>query len=126
MMENLDQETSAIFREQVASIIDSATGPVLLDCSRLKFIDCSGVGALLHVNKLLQANQRPLRLTGVSNKLMALLELLQINHSFELSEPAPTDARPMRVSVAKNSEMIVMTYPKPLRFACLKTQLVNG
>jgi ABC-type transporter Mla MlaB component len=51
----------------------------------LEFIDSSGVGALLHVNRLLSEDRRPVRLTGVGKKVISLLELMHVHRSFDLN-----------------------------------------
>lgn len=83
-VESLDISNSNTFREQVTPLISVSTGIVELDCSSLGFIDSSGVGALLHANKLLPVEFRPVRLTGVDPKIMALLELMHVHRSFSL------------------------------------------
>ncbi len=80
----LDIANAATFRQESSPMVEGATGPVDVDCSLLEFIDSSGVGALLHANKLLPAERRPVRLTGVGPKVLSLLELMHVHRSFEL------------------------------------------
>lgn len=84
MASSLDISNANAFREECSPFVADSTGVVELDCSRLEFIDSSGVGALLHANKLLSADRRPVRLTGVGPKIMALLELMHVHRSFDL------------------------------------------
>ena len=80
----LTSADAAEFRETARLAIESSTGMVSVECSQLEFIDSSGVGALLHLNNLLPAARRPVRLTGVSTKLMASLELMRVHRQFDL------------------------------------------
>ena len=63
--------------EQVAS----SAGPalVVLDLSRVSFIDSSGVGAIVYLFKRLKALGRSLELTGVHGQVRELLELLRVH-----------------------------------------------
>lgn len=85
--DTLDISNALAFREECSPFIEGSAGNLSLDCTSLRFIDSSGVGALLHVNKLLPADRRPARLTGVSPKVLALLELMHVHRSFAI-EPA--------------------------------------
>lgn len=80
----LDISNAIAFREECTPLIESSEGNVSLNCEALKFIDSSGVGALLHINKLLPADRRPVRLVGVESKVLALLELMHVHRSFQL------------------------------------------
>jgi anti-sigma B factor antagonist len=84
MVDTLDRLTAAEFREQASPILAASCGPVEVDCKMLEFIDSSGVGAFLHANKLLPAERRPVRLTGVGTKILTLLELMHVHRSFDL------------------------------------------
>ncbi|MCX6878515.1 MAG: STAS domain-containing protein [Verrucomicrobia bacterium] len=75
---------AAQFREEVDRAMVAATGRVEVDCSRLDFIDSSGVGALLHMVKLLPVGRPPVRLTGVGPKVLANLELMCVHRIFDL------------------------------------------
>lgn len=84
MAGNLDISNAGAFREEASPLVAASTGLVEVDCTEMEFIDSSGVGALLHVNKLLPAERRPIRLIGVGRKVMTLLELMHVHRSFEL------------------------------------------
>jgi len=84
MVESLIRVDSPTFKKEADSLILASTGRVVLDCSRLEFIDSSGVAALLHANKLLPAERSPVRLTGVGKKVLTILEMMCVHRSFDL------------------------------------------
>lgn len=84
LVESLDQAGSPEFREVAAAAIASSEGRVVIDCSKLDFIDSSGLGAFLHTNNLLTEERRPVRLKGVGAKVRSLLELMQVHRLFEM------------------------------------------
>lgn len=82
LVSSLDVTNAAPFREEASPLVAGSAGKVAVDCSKLEFIDSSGVGALLHANKLLPPDRRPVCLTGVGPKIMAQLELMHVHRSF--------------------------------------------
>jgi anti-sigma B factor antagonist len=83
--DTLTSSHAAEFRETADRVISTSTGRVEVDCTPLEFIDSSGVGALLHLVKLLPENRRPVRLTGVGTKVLANLELMCVHRVFEIT-----------------------------------------
>lgn len=79
---SLDVTNATAFREEASPLVADSNGKVEVDCSRLEFVDSSGVGALLHANRLLSVERRPVCLTGVAPKVMAQLELMHVHRSF--------------------------------------------
>ena len=88
MTDSLDSSNAPTFRSTAAEAIAASTGPVVVDCSRLEFLDSSGLGALLHAHNLLSEARRPVRLTRVGVKVLTLLELMQVHRIFALEPRA--------------------------------------
>jgi len=84
MVESLISVDSPAFKKEADPVILASTGRVEIDCSRLEFIDSSGMAALLHANKLLPAERSPVRLTGVGKKVLTILEMMCVHRSFDL------------------------------------------
>jgi anti-sigma B factor antagonist len=84
MVNVLDRTKAYDFREEAARAIAASAGFVEVDCSRLEFIDSSGVGAFLHAHNLLPEHRHPVRLTGVGTKVLTILELMQVHRIFDL------------------------------------------
>jgi anti-anti-sigma factor len=83
----LDVSNVRVFREEITPILESieeGVKTVEIDCSLLEFVDSSGVAALLHVNKLLTPDRKPVRLSGVGGKVMVQLEMMHVHRSFDL------------------------------------------
>lgn len=84
LVDNLISMNAPAFREEADRAILASTGRVRVDCSQVEFIDSSGVGALLHLIKLLPEQRRPIRLTGVGAHVLANLELMCVHRIFDL------------------------------------------
>ena len=87
MVDTLDRANVADFKERAGAAIEGSSGPVAVDCSRLEFIDSSGLGAFLYAHNLLPEDRRPIRLLSVGAKVLTILELMQVHRIFAL-EPA--------------------------------------
>ena len=57
---------------------------VVLDLSTIEFMDSSGVGALLSVQKRLSAQGEPLTLQGARPAIVAVIELLRLQRVFKM------------------------------------------
>jgi anti-sigma B factor antagonist len=84
MVENLDRVNAAEFREEATRAIVISNGRMAVDCSKLEFIDSSGLGAFLHTHNTLAEARRPVILTGVGAKVLTILELMQVHRIFEI------------------------------------------
>ncbi|MFE2988485.1 STAS domain-containing protein [Streptomyces sp. NPDC059262] len=68
----------------------SGHGRVVVDCSRLSFIDCTGLSALLAAARAARATGAELRLCAVPHALARLLRLSHTADAFTI-EPEPAD-----------------------------------
>jgi anti-sigma B factor antagonist len=84
MVNALDRSNAAEFREFAAPLAAAATGRPVVDCTQIEFIDSSGLGALIYVQKQLPEGLQPLRLTGVGPRMLTVLELLQVHRLFDI------------------------------------------
>jgi anti-sigma B factor antagonist len=57
---------------------------VVFDLSNVEFIDSSGVGALLSVQKRLSTQGEPLTLTGARPVVVGVIELLRLQRVFKM------------------------------------------
>ncbi len=81
--DNLDASNVREFREAVQSLIQDRTR-VVLDMTGVKFVDSSGLGAL--ISCLRQANNRrgDFRLCEMSRSVHALFELMRMHRVFNI------------------------------------------
>jgi anti-sigma B factor antagonist len=84
LVDSLDRVNAPEFRLEAGQAVATSSGPVVVDCGSLEFLDSSGLGAFLHVHNLLPEQRRPVRLTNVGTKVLTILELMQVHRIFEL------------------------------------------
>jgi anti-sigma B factor antagonist len=82
-VEDLDAGNVAEFKRDMAAVVDSGTR-LLLDLSRLRFVDSSGLGAFISFLRKLNAKGGDLKLCGMSKPVRAVFELVRMHRVFEI------------------------------------------
>jgi anti-sigma B factor antagonist len=86
----LDASCVDKFRSEIGPIIDKSMA-VVLDFSGLKFVDSSGIGALLSCLRKSSAQGGEIRLSGLLPNVRSLFELVRLDRLFEVF-PASDEA----------------------------------
>lgn len=82
----LDGTTGTTFRQDVTAAIDDSADIVLIDCQNIKFMDSSGLGALVLALKAVRAADRKLVLCSLNKQVQTLFQLTEIAQIFEIYE----------------------------------------
>lgn len=82
-VEELDASNAADLKRDMAPLLDAHT-KLVLDLSRLHFLDSSGLGAFLSCLRKLNAKGGDLKLCGMSKQVRAVFELVRMNRIFEI------------------------------------------
>jgi len=83
--ENLDASNVRDFRDSIEKIIKNQT-KVVLDMSRLKFVDSSGLGALIACLRDTNSRKGDFRLSAMSRSVLALFELMRMHRVFSIHD----------------------------------------
>lgn len=86
----LDASTAGEFQQAMAPVLE-AHSQILVDLSRLDFVDSSGLGAFLACLRHVQAQGGELKLCGLLPQVRALFELVRMHrlfHIFDTQEAA--------------------------------------
>ena len=78
----LDAYSSPQLESQISEIINSGIRDVVLDLSGTRFLDSSGLHAILSAQQLLQAKEGKLRLRAPSEAVSRLLEITGLDDHF--------------------------------------------
>jgi anti-sigma B factor antagonist len=89
-VEELDASNAAELKRDIGPVLD-ANKKVVLDLSRLRFVDSSGLGAMLSCLRQLTGRGGDLRLAGMSKPVRALFELVRMHRIFDIY-PTTQDA----------------------------------
>jgi anti-sigma B factor antagonist len=82
-VEELDASNADEFKRDVASSLE-ANAKVVLDLSRLRFVDSSGLGAFISCLRKLNAKGGDLKLCGMSKPVRAVFELVRMDRVFDI------------------------------------------
>jgi anti-sigma B factor antagonist len=82
-VEELDASNAAELKRDIGPVLE-ANKKVVLDLSRLRFVDSSGLGAMLSCLRQLTGRGGDLRLAGMSKPVRALFELVRMHRIFDI------------------------------------------
>jgi anti-sigma B factor antagonist len=79
----LDASTARAFKEAVKPLL-TQDARLVLDLSRIEFIDSTGLGALVSCLRQAHASGGEIKLTGLTKSARALFELVRMHRVFEI------------------------------------------
>lgn len=82
-LEELDAGNVADFKRDLAGLIDANT-KLVLDLSRLRFVDSSGLGAFISCLRKLNAKGGDLKLCAMSKPVRTVFELVRMHRVFDI------------------------------------------
>lgn len=82
----LDGVTGIPFRQEITEALDAGADIILVDCQDLKFMDSSGLGALVLALKATRAANRKLVLCSLNKQVKMLFQLTDISQVFLIYE----------------------------------------
>jgi anti-sigma B factor antagonist len=81
----LNAANSSAFRDQVRAAIQPQHANVLLDFSQTRFVDSSGLGALISIHKSLCGRGGVVRIHNPTPPVQQILELTRMHRIFEVT-----------------------------------------
>ncbi len=82
-LEELDASNVDEFKREIAPLLQSSD-KLVIDLARLRFVDSSGLGALLSCLRQLSAKGGDLKLSGMSKQVRAVFELVRLHRLFDI------------------------------------------
>ena len=83
--ENLDASNVRDFRERMHALIQKRTR-VLFDMSKVKFVDSSGLGAIISCQRILKSQSGEFGLCGMTVPVKALFDLMRMQRIFRIHD----------------------------------------
>jgi anti-sigma B factor antagonist len=81
--EQLDASNVADFKRDIAPVLEG-NSRVVFDLSQLRFVDSSGLGAILSCLRRLNGTGGELKLCGLAKPVRALFELVRMHKIFDI------------------------------------------
>lgn len=82
-LDDLDASNSKEFKEKMAPVLKEGS-KVVLDMGHVKFVDSSGLGAILSCLRKLNKGDGDLFLYGLNKPVQTLFELVRMNRVFKI------------------------------------------
>jgi anti-sigma B factor antagonist len=82
--ERLDAHNSGELKDYLQRLLESGTNVLIVDLSRVRFIDSSGLGALLSGYKNANLRQGSLVLAGLQSRVQSMFELTRLHRVFDI------------------------------------------
>lgn len=82
--ERIDAHNSAELKEYILQMIDRGENQIIVQLEHVRFIDSSGLGALLSGHKNTTAKAGRFVLTQIQQQVMSMFELTRLNRVFEI------------------------------------------
>ncbi len=92
MEERIDAAGAIQFKDSMRELTAQGKGRVMLDMSRVAFLDSSGLGAVVAVMKLLGPDRR-LELAGLTPTVEKVFRLTRMDSVFVIHPAVPDDMR---------------------------------
>ena len=89
-VEDLDASNSDEFKRAIAPLLEAHPN-LVLDLSRLRFVDSSGLGAFISCLRKVNAKGGDLKLYGMTKPVRAVFELVRMHRVFDIL-PTKDDA----------------------------------
>lgn len=74
--------------DKVKSLLGDGVNKIIVDLGKVKWMNSTGLGALLESRKLINDSDGVLKLAAVTEKIKSILMVTQILHQFETYETA--------------------------------------
>ncbi len=82
--ERIDAHNSGELKEYLLQMIEGGESRIIVRLGNVRFIDSSGLGALLSGNKGVIAKSGKLALTNIQKQVLSMFELTRLNRVFEI------------------------------------------
>ena len=82
--ERIDAHNSGELKTYLMQLIESGENRIVVQLANVRFIDSSGLGALLSANKQIALKSGKFALTNIQKQVMSMFELTRLNRVFEI------------------------------------------
>lgn len=82
--ERLDAHNAEILKQELSRLFESGKTGVVVDLKEVRFVDSSGLGALVSGFKNASTRQAQLKLSGLQSQVKSMFELTRLHRVFEI------------------------------------------
>lgn len=104
-VDDLDASNVGEFKRDIASVL-AANAQLVIDLSHLRFIDSSGLGAMLSCLRQVSAKGGDLKLCGMSKQVRTTFELVRMHRIFDIFPTREEAVRAFQGSETKDAKIL--------------------
>jgi anti-sigma B factor antagonist len=119
--ERLNGAEGKTFQRDLQPLIEVDRPRLVLDCSRVQYMDSVGIEMLLHCMDEVMKRDGDLKLAALSPSSAAILELMRVDRLFEVFESADEAARSFHAVATPDSSTNLPWYANPFEQADLRS-----
>ncbi len=82
--ERIDAHNSADLKAELLQLVEQGDEPIIVQLEQVRFIDSSGLGALLSGHKQALAKSGKLLLVNIQQPVLSMFEITRLNRVFEI------------------------------------------
>ena len=86
---SLDARSVNGFRDQISALISAGATQFVVDAAQLRYVDSSGLGALLYLRRFARQGKGDVRIASAGRELIGLLDLSGLRTIFEVWPDVP-------------------------------------
>jgi anti-sigma B factor antagonist len=86
---SLDARSVNAFRDQISALITAGATRFVVDAAQLRFVDSTGLGALLYLRRFAKQGKGDVRIASAGRELMGLLDISGLRTIFEVWPDVP-------------------------------------
>jgi len=81
---SLDASNLAAFKKTTQSVVSEKFFKLILDCSKLEFVDSMGLGVMISLLRRVRGEKGDLKVTGLSKDVRQVFEITRLHRLFEI------------------------------------------
>ncbi|MDD5272390.1 MAG: STAS domain-containing protein [Methylovulum sp.] len=82
--ERIDAHNSAALKTELLQLVEQGDEPIIVQLEQVRFIDSSGLGALLSGHKQALVKSGKLLLVNIQQPVLSMFEITRLNRVFEI------------------------------------------
>ena len=81
---SLDADSVSAFKKIAHAVVGEGYSKLLVDASRMQFVDSMGLGVLISLLRKVRAQEGDLKITGLSAEVHQVFEMTRLHRLFEI------------------------------------------
>ena len=86
---DVDMSTTEDLQNRLLVLVNATNDDLVLDCADLEFIDSTGIGVVMHTQRLLEVQGRNLRVENLNGMARRAFDILGLTEILETTETEP-------------------------------------